>query len=248
MRRLTVLSHNLFWFQGVPFLTDAPGAPSREVMVALVDLYRRIEPDLFCFQEVQSGETFRLMGECLGLEGAYCPGRVLTQYGGAVFWRAGTLLKDAREAGDPPQRVWQVVTVEGEGGGSLAVCNIHLPSSRQLGKEAAARRRVEELRVATKTVPEVVLGDFNEWPGGAVSDFMAGQGYADAAELTGQGDRPTSIGDKRGDQIWVHERVRDRVVEYGVLVKDELATSLEGKTYLSDHLPLWVRLDMGGGA
>ena len=36
----------------------------------------------------------------------------------------------------------------------------------------------------------------------------------------------------------------DRVVEYGVMNREMLATDYPGKGYLSDHFPLWVTLEI----
>jgi hypothetical protein len=35
------------------------------------------------------------------------------------------------------------------------------------------------------------------------------------------------------------------VTDYGVVGKEALLTDIPGKTYLSDHLPLWIRLAPG---
>ena len=128
----------------------------------------------------------------------------------------------------------------------VTVCNVHLPSARQLGREGAAVRRIEELAASIQSLPDVVLGDFNEPPGGAVTQFISRNGYQDAAVLMGRPDVPTSVGGSRGDQIWVRSDLRERVLEYGVLAKEDLAISLGEKVYLSDHVPLWVRLEAGG--
>ena len=106
-------------------------------------------------------------------------------------------------------------------------------------------RRLEELEMATESMPDVVIGDFNEGPGGAVAGYMAERGYLDAAVLRGKGDVRSSVGGLRGDQIWIRSDLGVRLAEYSVLSKGDLATRLDGKTYLSDHLPLWIRLEEG---
>ena len=237
---LIILCHNVFWFQGVPFETDQPGDPDDRILESLVDIYGKIDADVLCLQEIQNGETFQMLRDALRYDGHYTAGSSLIQYGGATFWRSGSVMTPANSSDDPPQRFWQVVESQG-----VIIRNLHLPSGRQLGPEAAASRRLEELNHATAKVPDVVLGDFNEQPGGRVSDFLRERGYVDAAVLTGRDSVPPSIGAGRGDQIWVHESVQDRLTDYGVLSKRDLVTSVEGKTSLSDHLPLWVQLDLG---
>jgi endonuclease/exonuclease/phosphatase family metal-dependent hydrolase len=238
---ITLLSHNIFWLQGVPFLTDRPEGPRPDVLDALVRIYNRVEPDVICLQEVQSAEAFDRIQSALGLQGAYCPGAVHPQYGGATLWESGRLVTDGLVAHDPPHRIRQLVEVAIDGAPRLTVCHVHLPSNRQLGKEASALRRVEEIRAATASVPDVVVGDFNEFAGGKVSVFLTDSGYVDVAAARGMGDVPSSIGGRRGDQIWVRKDLEHRVAEYGVLRKEDLKTDLPGITHLSDHLPLWIR-------
>lgn len=241
----TILSHNIFWLQGVPFETDQPGAPRADVLATLVSVYAEINPDVICIQEVQSRAAFDLVRSAVGMDGTFCPGATLSQYGGATFWHSGRPVSDGTGAEDPPQRVRQLTQVDTGQSGALTVCNVHLPSSRQLGKEGGALRRLEELEMATESMPDVVIGDFNEGPGGAVAGYMAERGYLDAAVLRGKGDVRSSVGGLRGDQIWIRSDLGVRLAEYSVLSKGDLATRLDGKTYLSDHLPLWIRLEEG---
>ena len=126
-------------------------------------------------------------------------------------------------------------------GGAVRVGNIHLPSSRQLGRQAAAEQRLRELQAVLDRddPPAVLLGDFNEQPGGAVGDCLGRRGYLDAAVLTGWADRPSSLGG-RGDQIWIRDSLRARVAEYGVM--DRLSLTAGGREPLSDHFPVWIAL------
>jgi endonuclease/exonuclease/phosphatase family metal-dependent hydrolase len=131
-------------------------------------------------------------------------------------------------------------------GGECLVANGHLPSSRQLPEEEAAARRIEELGAALtgRDRPQVVLGDFNEPPGGALGAFLRRQGYRDAAVETGNEARGTTPGGKRGDQIWVCETLAARISGYGVLSESRMRAEHLGKQHLSDHFPLWVDLDL----
>ena len=233
------LSHNVFWFQGVPFHSDQPGQAREDILERLIDLYRRIDPDVLSLQEIQSRRTFDLLCLKLGIAGHYSEGATLTQYGGAMMWRMGECVSTS-VAGDVTQRVWQVGRSAG-----YTVCNLHLPSGRQVGRERAAVQRVDELSVATDIGPDLVMGDFNEPPDGPVDRLLVRRGYVDAANHTKQASRPTSLSGNRGDRIFVHSRILDQVTDYGTLGVEDLAIDLNGKTSLSDHLPLWVRL--GGG-
>ncbi len=246
MHTIRIAGNNLFWLQGSPFLPEAPGAPQPGILEGLADLWQDLAPDILCLQEVQSHQAFDAVRNATGMSGAWCPGAELPQYGGAILWRSGRLLADSRSADPAPQRVWQIAAVPRPAGGELRVANCHLPSNRQLGAEAAAARRAEELSglLTTGRRPEVVLGDFNEQPGGPLADFLIGKGYVDAAALAGGGGQSTTVGGGRGDQIWVAEEFADRIRGYGVISEERMRAGVPGREHLSDHFPLWVDLEI----
>ena len=247
MKQMTVLSHNAFWFQGVPFLTDRPPGPDVEVLKRLCTIYQQADPNVICLQEIQSSEAFEMVREHLGMPGCYCPGTTLSQYGGAVFWGSGCgrQLHDSHASEIATQRMWQVVEVSGSDCG-LRICNIHLPSNRQLGAQAASTQRITELQDAIQSCAtglDIIVGDFNEEPGGRTGECLSSHDYCDAAELSDRTDRRTNIGDGRGDYIWIKGVMRDRLLMYDVIGKRELSCRDIGKEYLSDHLPLCIRLE-----
>ena len=243
---MKILSHNWYWAQGHPFDTDLPGEPREEILLALAKMYRRAEADLLCLQEVQDEAAFRRVADALCMQGCFTPGGELTQYGGATLWRGGggELVHDSAGSGPPPQRMWQLVRTPP----GLVVANVHLPSSRQLGAERAAAARIAELEtmLGAADAPDVVLGDFNEQPGGPVGDLLSGRGYLDAAVLSGRSVAPSSVGGGRGDQIWLRGGLGAALVEYAVSGPEDMATQVAGKEYLSDHFGLWVVLDTEG--
>lgn len=244
---LTIVSHNAFWFQGAPFGPVDPPAPDAEVLDRLCEIYVSHDPDVICVQEVQSESAFEAVAERLGMPGFYCPGNELAQYGGAVFGAAPAahLAADSRRPAARAHRMWQRVELA-HGEGRLRVCHVHLPSNRQLGPERSGARRLEDLTEALQAgngAPDVVLGDFNERPGGPVGHFMRERGYEDACVLTGQPDAATSIGGHRGDYIWLGRTVAARLVACSVMDRDDLTCGLPGKETLSDHLPLRIVLD-----
>jgi endonuclease/exonuclease/phosphatase family metal-dependent hydrolase len=243
MSELRIVSHNAFWFQGAPFGTDRPGSPDPAILAALVEIYRRLRPDVLALQEIQDECTFERLAAALAISGRYCPGGQLAQYGGAIFWRAGSFVADWRSSAVTPRRMWQMVQLRAASS-TVRICNMHLPSSRQLGKEVAARARATELLAVLDGTgaPAVVMGDFNEAPGGPVGACFTARGYLDAAVVAGFGDRSTSLGGGRGDQIWIHGSLRGRLAEYGVVEKRVLKPAGRGKESLSDHFPLWVTL------
>lgn len=249
MVRMRLLSHNVFWAQGSPFPTDQPGQPDPFIVGALVGQYRTLAPDILCLQEVQSEAAYQVWRRALDMEGTYCPGLVQRHYGVAAFWKHGRLLFDARSGGEPVQRAWQVIEVLFGNGDSLSVGNIHLPSGRQVGQERARELRVNEVQhiLDGSDPPHVLAGDFNEGPGGPLTDYLIGQGYVDSALLTapqGTSPAPTALGGGRGDYIWVCGHLKDCVAQCGTLSRAVLALCAEGKTSLSDHMPLWADLTL----
>ena len=248
MSTLTVLSHNVFWFQGVPFPSDRPPEPDVEVLQRLCAIYRALHPDVICLQEIQSRKTFERVSGTLGMSGCYCPGTALPQYGGAVFWRGdgGREVRNSQEAAVKTQRMWQMVEVQG-GVGGVQICNIHLPSDRQLGPERAAAQRKAELEESIRNCGaglDLIVGDFNEQPAGPIAVCLEQNGYLDAAVVSEHADFPTTIGGGRGDCIWISRKMGgDRMLTHGVARRQDLACMDTGKSYLSDHLPLWITLE-----
>lgn len=241
--RITILCHNVLWFQGMPYTSDQPSAPTHAVLNRLCGLYRDLAPDVLCLQEIQDDETHRKVSAAVGMAGAFCPAHRQPQYSGAVYWRQGKLAADSATANAHPWRMWQKVLVP-TGTHDLVVCNIHLTSSRQLDKETAARARLADLEqmLAHPPRPDIVAGDFNEGPGGPSTAFLMQHGYVDSAPLLQSKVRSTGEGNPRGDQIWVSDALQHCVAGFSVIAWDKLKCAIPGKTHLSDHLPL--RLDL----
>ena len=247
MKQLTVLSHNAFWFQGVPFPTDRPPAPDVEVLKRLCAIYREVNPHVICLQEIQDRETFEMVSEHLGMSGCYCAGTTQSQYGGAVLWHphGGRRIHSSQESAVKTQRMWQTVEVEGDDY-CLRICNVHLPSQRQLGGERAAAQRIAELQDLIRSCEpglDLIVGDFNEQPGGPVGECLARHGYVDAAVLADRTDAPTSIGEGRWDYAWIKRQIGDCVLTYDVAGQQALACGDTGKQHLSDHFPLWITVE-----
>jgi endonuclease/exonuclease/phosphatase family metal-dependent hydrolase len=240
-----IASSNCFWFQGRPFTPDVPAEPHPDVIRALAETYRQLAPDLLCIQEVQNREAFDLLSEILEMQGNWCPGSELRQYGGAALWKSGRLEADSGTALAPPQRVWQIIELQ-TSNGNLHVANCHLPSSRQLSEEAAAKERIRETGNVLEhdPAPDVILGDFNEQPGGDLGEFLTERGYLDAAVHTGNEHLGTTPKGRRGDQIWIASDLAKRVCGYGVVPEAKLRTNIAGKQHLSDHFPLWVDVEL----
>ena len=243
MAALTIVCHNVFWLQGRPHDNANPGAPNPPILAGLALLYRALDPDVLCVQEIQSHDAFAALADALDMDGEYVAGAEHAQYGGAILHRRGMSADFSADPMPNVQRFRHVARL-GHGDTTISIGNVHLPSGRQVGPERAAELRVAELRdmVNTLGAPDVVAGDLNERPGGLVGDLLTGLGYRDAAVLAGQANVSTNFGDGRGDYVWLHERVAERFVDYRVVPAEELATDAPGKNHQSDHLPVVVGL------
>lgn len=248
MGQFTLLSHNAFWFQGVPFPTDRPPEPDTEILQRLCAIYRDLKPDVVCLQEIQNEEAFRMVSEELEMPGCYCRGEELPQYGGATFWASprGEQIHSSHESALATQRMWQIVEV-GRSDFCLRIGNVHLPSQRQLGPQRSAEQRVAETLEAVNSCEvglDFIAGDFNEQYGGSVSECLEEHDYVDAAAISDWIEKPTSIAGGRGDFIWMREQASNSLLNYGVVGKRELECGDGNKRYLSDHLPLWITVEV----
>jgi exonuclease III len=241
-----ILSHNTFWFQGVPFLTDQPGSPDATVIKSLCELYRAIDPDVICLQEIQSQQVLDQLSDLLGMQGYYSQGVSYPQYGGAILWRPGRgrLVAESKDTSLQVQRMWQIAEIE-DGNSTMRVANVHLPSGRQLGEEGAKKQRVSEIESLTCHFDNplgVIAGDFNETTSGLVSKYLNQQEYVDCAVHTGCTGTSTLFG-ARIDYIWLGKQTRDRFHSFSILDPQKNLFPCDGKTHLSDHLPLLLSIE-----
>lgn len=242
---LTLVTHNVYWFQGMPFEGTDPGAARAEVVAGLAKLYRGFGANALCLQEIQSHAACTEIAAALGLRGHYRAGRTYAQYGGAVLWGQGKAVANDEAAAAPVERFWVKARIEMTGGEGLVSANVHLPSGRQSSKDEAAQSRLAELRGMLGAGPkaDVVMGDFNEPPGGGVQKLMQAEGFVDLAARFGHGETDTHTRKhaRRIDYVWVREPLLKRARSYHVPEPAELA--LGGGRFMSDHLPVVVTFD-----
>lgn len=244
---LRLVSHNAYWFQGVPFAGDQPGPAHPEILSGLAQLYTELAPDVLCLQEIQSRATAGALAAILGLDFMYAAGGAYPQYGAAVFSR-WEMIASPVPAHAPLDRVILRVRIYPPGRPPLLLSNVHLPSGRQRGPEGGQAQCLAELPVAVTPDAgtgevDVALGDFNEPPDGPCAAMLASHGYVDAARSLKQGHVFSNVkGSIRGDQIWLAPHVASGLRRYCIAGRERLAVNWPGKTYLSDHLPVGVEL------
>lgn len=242
---IRILTHNVYWFQGHPYSGDQPSAPVTGILNECLALYRTIGADLLCLQEIQSAMTAASVGAALEMESQYLAGGEFPQYGGCVIGNDLEAVDPAESVAQfHPTRIWQRVNVPTRDG-LLRLVNVHSPSDRQLGA-ASENRRVAEFRAGLTEQPpvDIIVGDFNERPGMPVSQLLTAAGYVDCAAATGNGDRSTSIGGKRGDWIWIRAALAGKLKKYDVVKPKDFLSCTPGKQFISDHMPLWIDLDI----
>lgn len=246
---LTIISENIYWFSGAPFGGEPPGELNPHIVSGLADVWRAHSPDVICLQEVPSKLGYDLVRAAfeersMPSNGIYLPGVEIAGYGGAVFYRSGKYVTDSKQAGAETQRIWQVFDVPYGANDTLRIANVHLPSNRRVTPEEGEKLRIEELTTMLSIVgqPDIICGDFNNKPYGAVWNLLTERGFSDAAELAGQPDSVTTLGGNRIDYHFLADRIADRLDAYGVIPKHEIATTVPNRSYLSDHLPVWIKL------
>lgn len=242
---LTIVTHNAYWFQGAPSLWGEERPTAHEdILATLTELYRGLGPDVLCIQEAPDVGTVMRLAEGLAMGAKiYTPGGILRAYGGAVLVRGtvAALRNWTDESGEPHERVCLEARVPVWEGRSLRVVNLHLPSNRYDPVDVAAQRRVSELHhlLGRDLRPDVIAGDMNSPPGEEVSRTLSAAGYVDAAELAGQGNRPTTQS-RRIDYVWLDRDVAGGLANYEVI--DDARFRAPGDGLLSDHFPVCVRL------
>jgi len=250
-RGIRFVSHNVFWFQGSSFATDEPPSPRGEIVEALCALYREMRADVLCLQEVQSEAAARRIADFLDMEWIFRPGGGHPQYGGAVFSR-WPMRELPLEGAFVVDRTLLRVEVRPREARPYCLVNIHLPSHRQHGVEGGQKRRLEELgRVVGEVKTDMLLGDFNERPGGPCSMLLREGGrYHDVAIACFAGEMPTNLSKPpgfRGDQIWLSNSRNGDLAGYFCVSRKRLSLRHEPGTFLSDHLPIGCELHSSRG-
>jgi len=248
-RRIKIATHNVYWFQGHPFSRDQPGEENRVVFARLCALYAQKEFDLLCLQEIQSREVADRFLQAMGMRGLYAPGNLYPHYGSLIAVRPGFTLEDRTiEAPSLRERSRMVATVSGPGI-TLRIANLHLTSGRQSGPAQAGTARARELEEFLSLhgeTTDLLVGDLNEDRGrGNVSPLLEAEGLVDAAVATGNDGISASVKSaSRTDMIWLRQRWQKHLTGYGVIQEEVAVDDLPGKTFLSDHRPVWVTLEL----
>lgn len=243
-----IVSHNAFWFQGTPYKGDYPEEVVPVILSRLTAFYRTLAPDVLCLQEIQNAAVAAQVGDALGMECCYLPGRLYRQYGVAIYSPWPLEMADI-----PPistDRAILHVKVNTHGN-PIYIANVHLPSGRQRGQAEGAKQRLREIAALIKqsqTIPlDYIVGDFNESASGPCSQLLSANNYVNAKNVnrsSGAHDEAEDIlcnlAESIPDQIWLSHAKRDDVVGFRYFSRDELTLKVNGKTHLSDHVPVYV--------
>ncbi len=243
MPSLTLLSHNVYWFQGAPSLWGIERQqPHPAILPALAALYKNLGVDLLALQEIPAPESLVQLQTALNMEGQYVKGGLRPSYGGGFLWRGKVGgCRDLTNRPVSPQRVFERFCVEVHGhfsGTDLTLVNVHLSSNRYAPDRQGESIRLAELAALTAAVPQadIIMGDFNAAPHSIVHQCMEDRGYWDPGATA-----PAQ--DKRVDYIWLQKKYRPALLDYRQLKAGDYTWGV-GPTLLSDHPPVLVQLDL----
>lgn len=125
-------------------------------------------------------------------------------------------------------------------GGARVVGVTHLDHQSSTTRTSQAQAALAALDVFGAGAPAVLVGDFNESPGGGVGTTLAGAGFADAWPALDPSDAgftfPASAPAARIDYVWT----RGAAVEPAAI--DRILATPVGAIYASDHLGLRATL------
>lgn len=240
-----ILSHNVYWFQGCPFIGDRPGPPNGKVFEELCGLYQQASAAILCLQEVQCEQTALSVSRAMKMDVTYTPGNISRPYGSLIATNLGSITHDEDLSPSRFERSFSVA--------EIAVCSstlkvgcVHLTSGRQTGASGAPAVRRAEITEFLEThgsTTDVLAGDFNENPDGDVAKILKDSGFLDSATLFGMESIATTVhSPNRRDIIWIKEHLRERILDYGVMREEIMLSNGQKMNSLSDHCPLWISL------
>lgn len=233
---LSIATHNVFWFQGLPSRENVNKISREEILEKFVKTYKLLKADILCFQEVKSPDSVRYFTEKLSMDGIYTEGVQYKQYGGAILYNKR--LNIIRYQVLKTMTRFSQIAIFNFEGLKISICNLHLPSGVYIRN--ASQKRIEEISyVLAHNNPQIILGDFNAQPSEKIYDYMLTKGYIDVAALLGKTEN-TTINGKRIDYIWVTKELKDDIA--GCEVYKNI---IYGKTFLSDHYPVKVTIRLG---
>lgn len=241
-----MVTHNAYWFQGAPSIWGEERVCAHAAVVqALAALYRDLDPDVVCLQEVPSAEVCAALRGQLGMEGAFFPGGQRADYGGALLWKGQSArVENFTHTAVGQGRFFERICLKLDtyiNNRHLSIVNVHLSSNRYAPAHRGEPVRLAELAAlfAADSAPDVVVGDFNAVPDSAVYADMMERGFVDCGHNYSTHGRAA---DKRIDYIWVGADSGLSLAAYEV-VEDERFLYDAG-VYLSDHHPLCARLQL----
>lgn len=237
------MTHNVFWFQGVPTPKPYYQVVDQTVYQKLIAFYKVQQPDILLLQEVQSAEVAATVARDLEMNFSFQVGGQLPVYGGAILW-GKPICAQTVTIPEPQsfQRFCQILIVHDH----FKIANVHLPSTAQLSDEEAYAKRKHEMEQLLLLEPnvDIIAGDFNEEPKDVLDMFLTHKGYIDSFEFNKGTCTISTKGEGRGDFIRIKEKYRNLVESFFIVDfrQEEWKTSI-GRL-LSDHMPLVFDIKM----
>lgn len=235
---MVIWTHNAYWFQGAPSLwREERQEPHPEALKALIDLYRSLDADVLCLQEVPTEQVAQQVGDDLGMSVTFAAGGERTMYGGAILWREG-LAAQVQDLSQMPtslgcrfERICMVMTLNVDDS-SVDICNVHLSSNRFAPQSNGEPVRLAELETlfAQIEAPSIIAGDFNARPDSTVYEMMRSRGYED----------PHTGMVQEIDYLWQHGDTR--IHTEPLLLPADFEIPGHAGVALSDHRPVGTRV------
>ncbi len=242
MRAFSVLSWNIH---------GAVGRDGRFDLSRVAAVIAAAHPDVATLQEV--GEVHgrmpaidqaRLLGEMTGMNWRFMANLThgIRRYGNAILSPHPILFShqyDLTVGKREPRGCLRVDLDLGEGA-QVHVLNLHLGLGLRERRRQAMLLSADILRDAALAFPLVVAGDFNRWMPGPVRALLR-RALSDVAHLLGRQEPtyPARLPLFRLDRVLVDDGARPSRI--AVLRGGDASVA-------SDHLPLWVELEVGARA
>jgi endonuclease/exonuclease/phosphatase family metal-dependent hydrolase len=242
---LKILSHNLFWQQGYPYMDKNPQAVKIQIHKALLNIYNLLSPDIFCFQEVQDESSAVLLNKSLmGLRMAYTPGQLQPQYGGCIITKIPAEISDWRDW-QITKKLFQRMSMIAALPDGTKIANIHLPSGTNIPEGKLIQSKLSQLDSTLNEGPDIVVGDFNETMHDLTGSYLCSKGYVHASSLCKGSQMITTVVNNNSiDHAWIKESLSDRVLLYKIFPISTLRYFYRKikRTFISDHVPLLLIL------
>jgi endonuclease/exonuclease/phosphatase family metal-dependent hydrolase len=246
----TLLNHNIFWQQGMPYESKGEHPPIPAIKNELIKLYYSLDVDFLCLQELQSENACKDIADAFGFKNwQWTPGKNQKPYGIMMASSYSGEFTDHRTWDlpdeDTPQRALMTFQIHQ----GLKIANLHLPSGRNLSTRTKEQSHVSEIELLMEQQPDLVVGDFNALHFEEAGNILRSRGYAHASDSPFGNQNRTCVKQPREiDHVWLRKELLEQVLLYEPLPIVCMKKVIKDKSAISDHIPLILVLKFGASA